>query len=238
MTFDESVIHYPDNLSPQLISKSILMNTWSQQLDPEIQINSVNVISADIFPNNRIGFYEAEINYTSNSVNDKERIIMSGGSSSIVVLIRCLETNEIYTVLVKQPRIGSGKLQYEYPAGLTDDSTDFRLTAVRELEEECNIKANKEEIININKLLYENDVKFFTNAHLFYEATSVYLYVKSMTRAEINALEGSYGGVDEDEQITLHICKFDDVFLISQDPTTISITFLLKTLIKKRKIVI
>lgn len=236
---DESKIHYPEDLSKDLISKSILLPMWSQQLDGKIQINSVDIITADIFPGNRIGFFEAEIDYTTNSQHDKKRIMMSGGSSSIVVLIRCTDTNEIYTVLVKQPRIGSGQLILEFPAGLTDDSTDFRLTAVRELDEECGIKAEIEEVININNLVFdEKNVKFFTNAQMFYEEASVFLVVKKMTLGEIKSLEGRNGGVDEEEQITLHVCLFNDVITMTPDPATVSITFLLQKLIQDKKIVI
>lgn len=238
LKIDESIINYPKDLSKDLISKSILLPMWSQQLDDKIKINSVDIKTADIFPGNRIGFFEAEIDYTSNSHNDKKRIMMSGGSASIVVLIRCTDTNEIYTVLVKQPRIGSGQLIFEYPAGLTDDSTDFRLTAVRELEEECGIKAQVEEVININNLVFEKDTKFYTNAQMFYEEASVFLVVKKMTLDEIKTLEGRNGGVDEEEQITVHICLFNSVITLTPDPATISITFLLQKLIQNGKIVI
>lgn len=235
---NESIINYPKDLSKDLISKSILLPMWSQQLDDKIQVNSVDIVSADIFPGNRIGFFESEINYTANSHQEQKRIMMSGGSASIVVLIRCIDTNEIYTALVKQPRIGSGQLILEYPAGLTDDSTDFRLAAVRELEEECGIIANVEEVININDLVYGKDVKFYTNAQMFYEEASVFLVVKKMKLEEIKALEGRNGGVDEEEQITLHFYLFNDVISLTPDPTTISITFLLQKLIKSGKIII
>lgn len=238
LKIDESIINYPKDLSKDLISKSILLPMWSQQLDDKININSVDIKTADIFPGNRIGFFEAEIDYTSNSHNDKKRIMMSGGSASIVVLIRCTDTDEIYTVLVKQPRIGSGQLIFEYPAGLTDDSTDFRLTAVRELDEECGIKAQVEEVININNLVFEKDTKFYTNAQIFYEETSVFLVVKKMTLDEIKSLEGRNGGVDEEEQITVHICLFNRVISLTPDPATISITFLLQKLIQNGKIVV
>lgn len=238
LKIDESIIKYPKDLSKDLISKSILLPMWSQQLDENIKINAVDIITADIFPGNRIGFFEANINYTSNSHNDTSRIMMSGGSASIVVLIRCTQTNEIHTVLVRQPRIGSGQLIYEYPAGLTDDSTDFRLTAVRELEEECGIIASVDEVININDLVYEKNLKFYTNAQMFYEEASVFLVVKKMSIEEIKAIEGRNGGVDEEEQITLHVSLFNDVINLTPDPATISITFLLQKLIKEGKITI
>ena len=229
-------IKYPSNVTDSHISKSIHITSWSKMIDHSIKIGSFDIKSVDIFPGDRIGFIEADINYTSNNINNSERIILVGGSASIVVLIICEETKDIYTVLVKQPRIGSGGLQYEFPAGLADDSTDFRMTAVRELEEECGIIVDKESIVNLSELINGSDEKYFTHAHNFYEEVSFYLAVKTMKMSEIKGLDGRYGGVDEEEQITNHIFLFDDILNFSEDPATISIMFLIKKLIKKGKI--
>ncbi|OHS95629.1 hydrolase, NUDIX family protein [Tritrichomonas foetus] len=241
-------VNYPKGLNDDLISRSILLPTWSHSLHPEIQIQSIDIKTADIFPGNRIGFFESDVNYKIPSNNQKndflffnERIMMSGGSASIIVLIKCIETNDIYTVLVQQPRIGSGGLQFEYPAGLTDDSTDFRSTAARELEEECGISLNENdlenELLNISEMVNGNDDKYFTNAKMFFEATSMFLVRKKMKFSQIKELEGRYGGVDEEEQITNHIFLFDEVINVSKDPTTLSITYIVQKLMKTGKII-
>lgn len=124
---------------------------------------------------------------------------------------------------------------YEYPAGLADDCTDHRDVAVRELEEECQIIATKEELLNLNEKLIQNGY-FQTWEERFDEYCTVFLIKREMTKDQIEQLQGRECGVDEEEQITVKVVKFDDVWRISSDCATLGITYGIQSLIANGEI--
>ena len=68
----------------------------------------------------------------------REVVHHSGGSAIV-----CEKDGKI--LLVKQFRYPYGKEIYEIPAGKINDGEDFERTAIRELEEECGVKAERVE---------------------------------------------------------------------------------------------
>jgi 8-oxo-dGTP pyrophosphatase MutT (NUDIX family) len=193
------------------------------------------VHSLDVWPGPRIGFVELEVNYTANGIASSERIILSGGSVEVVPLIRCSGDGKLYTLLVEQPRIGCGKLTLEYPAGMADDSTDFRGVAIRELEEECGLRAAEDDLIDLGEL-YTPSARFALFPAMFDESMAVFLLKKNMTEEEIRAWDRRSGGVDEEEQIVTKVVEFKEVPLITSDATTIGITEVVLALIAAGKI--
>ena len=229
-------IEYPKEYPKDLLLRSSLLKHWVRTIDASISIQKLKINTIDIFPGPRVGFIECEVTYSKNNVTSIDRFILSGGSVSIVPLIKCVETNQIMTMLVKQPRIAFGGLPYEFPAGMVDDSTDYELAAIREFEEECGIKANKSDLIDVGKIIHDETPTFYTFPQFFDEFISVYVVKKVMTLKELKSIEGRNGGVDEDEQITQHFVPFDDICFISQDAATLGVAYLVKNLIETKKI--
>jgi 8-oxo-dGTP pyrophosphatase MutT (NUDIX family) len=232
---DPFPITYPPNIPLDLLSKSTLLSRWRSTLAPSYQITSTIIHSFDVWPGPRIGFLELEVQYTLNSIPSSERIILSGCSVEIVLLIQSSTDGTFYTLLVEQPRIGCGRLTLEYPAGMADDSIHFREVAIRELEEECGIKATEDELIDLGEL-FEGCKQFNIFPAMFDEAMSVFLLKKSMTDQEIQALDRREGGVDEEEQIVTKVVKFEKVSELTADGCTLGITEVVKELLITGKI--
>lgn len=169
----------------------------------------------------------------------QEKIGLIGPSSSIVVFLVNSDNLQLYTVLVSQPRVSCGKIILEFPSGMVDESFDYSNVAIRELSEECGIKAIESELINITSLFYgpEEQYPAYSYPSLFDDCEYTYGLIRRMSTAEINLLEGKKFGAEEDEQITLHIVPFFDVWKISQDTVTISIAEMCYKLIHEKKII-
>jgi 8-oxo-dGTP pyrophosphatase MutT (NUDIX family) len=163
--------------------------------------------------------------------------MLHGKAVMIVVLIRCTDRDQVFAILVQQPRVGSGQLMVEFPAGnMTDDSDDVRRVAARELNEEVGIECYPGELIPVSKLFFPKHP--FVNIHPsgYDERTFAFAIAKRMTKAELDAYEGKHLGADQDEQITLHVVPFDDVWKWSYGPATLGVHLMVSDLIERRAI--
>jgi 8-oxo-dGTP pyrophosphatase MutT (NUDIX family) len=155
----------------------------------------------------------------------------------IVPFLKCEETGDIYTVLVQQPRIGWGRLNYEFPAGKTEDVTDARMVAAREIREEVGIHCDPSDLILLSELFQGGDQLYPVASPYFEEMVRFYGFVKTMKKEDIMSLQGASTGADPDEQITVHVVLFDDVFDYIYECSSLSCYFLARNLLKRGLIV-
>jgi 8-oxo-dGTP pyrophosphatase MutT (NUDIX family) len=228
-------ITFPPNAPMALLSKSPLIPNWARTISSFFQVDHVGVISADAF-GPRIGCCELDVSYTLNGHHHCERIILHGKAVIIAVVIRCTDTNEVYTILVHQPRIGAGRLMYEFPAGMADDSDDLAGVAAREVEEEIGMKCAKEELIALSQIYSPEHPYMFMNPSHYEQSSQAFLLVKRMTRTELADYEGRYCGVGQDEQITLHVVPFADVVQYAFEPATLAVTLMVTELLENGRI--
>lgn len=235
-------IHIPDGISVDAIEKSPLLSNWFQCLDPTVRVLEVNILSVDFF-GKRIGFIEIEVTYQitnhKSSENEKkktERIILSGKSCMICSILYATDTKELFTILVNQPRIGCGKIMYEYPAGMTDGSNDYRLTASRELSEEVGIKCSPEDMIPLSEIYNKNHPSYYLNYARFDQQARFYLVISKMKKSDIMNFEGKKRGADADEQIFLHVVPFEDSWLYGNEPATLAAYKMIEELIESKEI--
>lgn len=217
----------------EMLRKSGLLRNWEGRIDGSIEVGDVVVETVDVFPGPRIGFMECTVRYRQNSVGGKENFLLSGGSVSMVLLIRCGDEDSYQTLLVRQPRLGAGILTYEFPAGMVDDSEDFRGVALREVEEECGLKLGEDELIDLNPIL---EKCYYSYPCLIDEWYHIFVGKLKMSKEQMNKINGRKGGVDEEEQITQHFFPFDDVWKLSTDTATIAIYSVVQKLLKEGKI--
>jgi hypothetical protein len=144
-------ITFLENAPMAQLQKSTLITRWYRFVDRSLHIDKVHVVTADLF-GPRIGMLELDVWYTANEFQHNERLILTGSAVMMVVVFKCVETNALYTVLVHQPRVGSGRLMYEFPAGMTDGSDDFAGAAARELQEEVGLAVNPGDLIRLSEL--------------------------------------------------------------------------------------
>jgi 8-oxo-dGTP pyrophosphatase MutT (NUDIX family) len=221
-------IQWPEGAPVDLLSKSTLLRWWLDRIGSKFTINSVQVSTVDVWPGPRVGFIEMDVNYSANGHRHAERVILSGASVTIPVLLHNTADNKLYTLLVQQPRIGSGKLTLEFPAGFLDDTTDYLGSAVRELDEECGLTVAESELIDLGE--------FFICPAMFDERVYVCVLVRSVSAEEIRRYEGREGGVDEEEQIVAKVCLFDDVAKVTTDGTTLAAYGIVQAAIRERKV--
>jgi ADP-sugar diphosphatase len=221
-------IHWPEDAPIELLSKSTLFRWWLDRLDPKLTINFVHIFTIDIWPGPRVGFIEMEANYTANGHLHSERFMLSGSSVSIPVLFHNTTDNKLYTLLVQQPRIGSGELTLEFPAGFMDDTTDYLGSAVRELDEECGLTVQESELIDLGE--------FLLHPAMFDERVYICLLVRSVSAEDMRRYEGREGGVDEEEQIVAKTYLFDDVLKVTTDGSTSAVYQIVKTAIRDGRV--
>ena len=216
--------------SEEIFKKSTLVPDWINRISKEVDLVEARIIGLDLFPGPRIGFVEIDADYIFENKKYNEHFFLLGRSVYIIVLYKT-ENNEFYTILVQQPRIGSGKSILEYPAGMVDDSRDYRGAAIRELEEECGIIAKEEELIEVTDFV-------FTSAYVSDDNAKVFMVIRNETLDNLKKKEGSCFGADEDEVITLKVVKLNEVENITNDSVTIYSTMKLKEEIEKGNIIL
>lgn len=238
-------IQIPDGVSIEDIEKSPLLSNWFSRLDSNAQVSEVKILSVDFF-GKRVGFIEIEVTYQllnqksdsrTNNIKKTERIILCGKSCMICPILYATDTKELFTVLVHQPRIGSGKIMYEFPAGMTDDSNDYKLTASRELYEEVGIKCSPEDMIPLSEIYNRNHPTYYLNYDRFDQHARFYLVISKMEKAEIMNFEGKKHGADADEQIFLHVVPFEDSWIYGNDPATLAAYEMIEELIESKEII-
>jgi len=225
----EVEIVYPKDARKDLLDQSTLISKWIKRVNQQFVIKKIVIESIDLFPGPRIGFIELTVDYLYLNHSYKERFVLSGKAVSIVLLAKVPENGLIYTLLVEQPRLGVGKLVKEFPAGMVDDSEDYKGVALKELEEECGIVAEGDELVQIGDFLY-SDPSSVDDSSVFF------IYKRNMSLEELDGLNNRVKGDGYDEQITTHVIPLTDVPNTSSDLVTISMAYQCIDMIKEGKI--
>jgi 8-oxo-dGTP pyrophosphatase MutT (NUDIX family) len=115
--------------------------------------------------------------------------MVRGDACVIVPLIRNTATNEFRLLMVKQRRIGNGRVNLEFPAGMLDrHAANPAACAAKELEEEAHLTIAADALAPLhNKPLY-------TSAGLQDEAILYYGCIVDVAAEQWHALEGASSG--------------------------------------------
>ena len=227
-------ICYAPGVDQARISESAFLLDWLKSVDPQWTVTECTVLTADIWATGQIGYIELDVAYKIGENSFRERILLSGGSTMTAVLIHCTDDGKLYTVLVNQPRVGSGKIMLEYPAGMTDGSIHYREAAVRELREECGLNIDMSELVDLGEVFLGNDQRYYNYGNLFAQYLFLYLVEKHMTMKEMKSLEGRECGVD-DEEIVVRVVPFDDLPKLGIDGATAAATFLIQSYLANKQ---
>ena len=114
---------------------------WCGSLDPEFSLKSIIVQSVDMF-GQRVGFLKFKAEGLGRDGKEMSSIVfMRGSSVAVLVIIRCDEDGELFTILTVQPRFSTGKYRFhELPAGMMDENGDFVGNCANEMKEKTGIK--------------------------------------------------------------------------------------------------
>ncbi|KAK9465852.1 hypothetical protein V1512DRAFT_240707 [Lipomyces arxii] len=189
-------------------------------------LKKIDVTDADFFgkEQTKLGFLKIRATVENEAGQHLPGIVLLRGQSvTILVLIYPEESvtvdgfddSRAFAVLTVQPRIaGAIMTSVELPAGMLDP-TDTRdssgglsFTAQRELKEESGIEIGRHEL----QPLYTTGGGVYMSAGLCDEQLQFFYVRKVMPQAEINELQGKFGGAsDEAERITLQVVPFNDL---------------------------
>lgn len=226
-TFNFRGKEIPVTLAPECsiddaMSSSLITN-WLATLDPSIEIRSIQVQSVDKFGNGRIGFVKVKADAYRNGIRIPGICMLRGSAVAVLLLIEDETTHERWTILTAQPRVPTGRILLEIPAGMTDGEGNLKGVAIKELEEECGLVAGPNDLIDLTELAYEGKFNgVYMSGGLCDEYIRLFLWKTTMTSERIAELNGRIGGEDDHEQIILHLVKFDDVWKIAPDAKTLS----------------
>lgn len=197
------------NLSLDAAVASKPFQDWLASVNTErFRIRSVHFQSIDMF-GPKVGFikFKADV-VDGNSKFLPGIVFMRGGSVGILPVLSC--GGKQYTVLTVQPRLATGRFDFEeIPAGMLDGSGNFGGVAAKELKEELQITITEAELIDLSTPA-GHDRGFFVSPGATDETIRLFCFRKEVTAEELASINGRCTGVlDEGEQITLKIVPLD-----------------------------
>jgi ADP-sugar diphosphatase len=166
-----------------------LLLDWIASLDNSMDLQALDLQSVDRVPSGRVGFIKFKSTTIRNGVPIPGICLLRGAAFVLLTEITDADTNESWTVLLKKPRVPTGKVMTEVIAGTVDESGDLRGLAVRKLEKSSGLVAKPEELINLTELAYgENNPWIWTAVGLCDETLKVFLWRTAMAHADVIAL--------------------------------------------------
>ena len=200
-----------------------LFKGWLEGLDPSFDLESIEMQSVDKFGTGRVGFIKFVSHIKRNGVRIPGIVLLRGQAVAMLLHITDEDTNDVYTILTEQPRVPTGGIMLEIPAGMTDGDGNLKGVAVKELEEECGLKVRSEDLIDLVSLAMGDSVPgIVMSGGLCDESIKLFLWKARMPHSRIVELEGKLGGEDSHEQIRLRIFKFEDLWKIAPDAKALS----------------
>ncbi len=126
-------------------------------------------------------------------------VVVRGNAVGVLVVLRC--EGKPYLLLVRQPRFAiSEQSSLEIPAGILDWTGDYRKVALSELEEEAQIEAKDEELIDLMDFWFKGATPgFAASCGLIDERIRLYAIEREVTREQLDAMNG------KDQQYTEEI---------------------------------
>ena len=196
---------------------------WLNGVEERYDVRSITFQSIDMF-GSRVGFikFEAEVYDRTTGERMSGIIFMRGGSVGILVILEC-EGAE-YALLAVQPRIATGEFAFtEILAGMLDGSGNFVGVAAKELKEEAgpDFAIGEKDLL----ALTAPDRPIFLSPGGTDETMSLFLYRRTVTRAQLEALSGrATGELEDGERIVLKVVPADDLWSINDAKTLLAIS--------------
>ena len=208
-----------------------LVRDWLSSLDDSLDLQDIEIQSLDRFGGGRVGFVKLKAHVVRNGSAIPGVVVLRGSAVAMLPVLTDSATGDVYTVLTVQPRVPTGRLLHEIPAGMSDGAGNLRGVAIKELEEECGVSVRPEELVDLTELAYEGREKgIYTSGGLLDEYIRLFAWTRTMSHDEIVALEGKLTGEDAHEQIVLKLVKLDDMWKVAPDAKSLSALFLYKQL--------
>ena len=249
-----SIPVFAPTLSPVTVASALAcrpFKDWAADLDPRFSIASITLQSVDFF-GPRVGFVKFIADASWCGARVPGIVFLRGGAVSVLPLLVC--SGERWVVCARQPRLAVGSGGFlELPAGMLDDCGSFIGVAAKELAEETGIVIDPNELIDLTALALgtgtgegEGEARtrasgatrgLYPSVGACDEFLRLFFFQRTVGKEELDALSGKLtGSPDENEQITLELVRYDDLWKATVDAKTLSSVFLLEKLIQTGKI--
>ena len=164
---------------------------------------------------------DTKIKTKENKIFERSVLIEKPG----VIIIPILYFRKtLYTVLVKQFRICKGEDTLEFPSGNAENK-NFTMQAIKELEEETQIKISKSELKKLDS------IQMITSSNS--SIAHYYYFKKKVNKKFLKLLDKlNTGNRHENELLSLKVLKVKDLYRIN-----VANIFAGLTMLKKRKII-
>jgi len=196
-------------INHELAIQFVPFKNWISNVDPQFNISKIVFQSVDMF-GPKIGFLKFQVFGTFNGKQVPGVVFSRGNSVCILPVLIC--NNQKYVICCLQPRMASGKIKCELPAGMMDGDGNFIGVASKEMKEETGIEIKEHELLDLsNTLLYpsiggcDEGIRFM-------------LYKKNVTSEFLSDLNGKItGNFEEGEVIKLKIIKYENLHIECDD---------------------
>lgn len=183
--------------------------------------------SIDRFGGNRLGFLKLSA-LIQNGTGEKLPgiALLRGGSVAMLVLLQPDDVptgseEDKHVLLTVQPQVAAGALaMVEIPAGMVDDAGGFAGAAAKEIEEECGLRIEVGELVDLTALAMEGadneeglQMGVYTSPGGSDEFIPIFLYQKRVKRESLSEWTGKLTGLrDHGEKITLKCVKLEGLW--------------------------
>lgn len=222
ITVDGVTVQAPHYLDVNEAANSKVFMDWLNAMDRQrFIIKSVTIQSVDKF-----GARVAFLKFKADVVDGQDKFVPGivfarGGSVAVLVVLVC--EGRAHAVVTVQPRVATGSFDFvELCAGMLDGSGNFAGVAAKELKEELGIEISEDELTDLSTLS-GHPGGVFLSPGACEETIRFFAFCQSVTREELEAMEGRCTGVlEEGEQITLKIVPLDSLVTIADAKTIVA----------------
>lgn len=142
-----------------------------------------------------IGFMLMDVTVHMNGVKLPGAVLLRGKSVAVLLWYREWVTEDVHVILVHQPRVATGGMTWEVPAGMADGDGDLKGQMFKELEEETGLA------LNINDLSHAVETPY-TSSGLLDETLELYsMQVSPDVMKDVDG-DQTRGNKEEGEMIT------------------------------------
>lgn len=129
-------------------------------------LHSITVRDAYKF-GSRIGFLFLDAHVTMNGVRLPGAVFLRGPSVAVLLWYSDDDGN-VFVVMVRQPRVATGRMMWEVPAGMIDADGDVTGTMFQEIREETSLT------VNVSNLVHHSDTKPYTSCGILDERMELF----------------------------------------------------------------
>ena len=190
---------YPKYMNESLIRNFQPLVEWQKNITRGLLaqgaiIEAVSICDTYMF-GPRIGFMLMDVTIYMNGVKLPGAVLLRGKSVAVLLWYREWVTKDVYVILVHQPRVATGGMTWEVPAGMVDGDGDLKGQMFKELEEETGLA------LNINDLSHAVETPY-TSSGLLDETLELYSMQVSPDVMKDVVGDQTRGNKEEGEMIT------------------------------------